>query len=57
MKKELFIATIIFHLLSKGALAEEFNFSFIRGGSKDIPGVLNSNKGNVMVLKSRHLPR
>ncbi|HHF7890291.1 TPA: outer membrane usher protein PefC, partial [Escherichia coli] len=47
MKKEIFIAAIIFHLLSKGALAEEFNYSFIRGGSKDIPDVLNSNKENV----------
>ncbi|HEM0469445.1 PefC/AfrB family outer membrane usher protein [Escherichia coli] len=47
MKKEIFIATIIFHLLSKGALAEEFNYSFIRGGSKDIPEVLNSKKENV----------
>ncbi|ELY7390759.1 PefC/AfrB family outer membrane usher protein [Cronobacter universalis] len=43
MKKEIVFFSIIFHLLSKHALAEEFNYSFIRGGSKDIPEVLNSN--------------
>lgn len=47
MKKEIFFATIIFHLLSKVALAEEFNYSFIRGGSKDIPEILDSNKNNL----------
>lgn len=47
MKKEIFFAAIIFHLLSKGALADEFNYSFIRGGSKDIPDILDSNKKNV----------
>lgn len=47
MKKEIFFATIIFHLLSKVALAEEFNYSFIRGGSKDIPEILGSNKKNL----------
>ncbi|EGI3956562.1 PefC/AfrB family outer membrane usher protein [Escherichia coli] len=46
MKKKLFIAVIVFHFLSKGALAEEFNYSFIRGGSKDIPDILNNNKKN-----------
>lgn len=47
MKKEIFFTAVIFHLLSNGALAEEFNYSFIRGGSKDIPDILDSNKKNI----------
>ena len=46
MKKEIFLFAIIFHLVSKNALAEEFNYNFIRGGSKDIPEILNSNGKN-----------
>lgn len=32
---------IVFNLWSKNTLADEFNYSFIRGGSKEIPQILN----------------
>lgn len=44
MKKKLIFYIVIFHLGCNAALAEEFNYSFIRGGSKDIPDILDSNK-------------
>ena len=42
MKKGMVLFVIIFHLVQKYALAEEFNYSFIRGGSKQIPEILNN---------------
>ncbi|MFU0777267.1 MAG: fimbria/pilus outer membrane usher protein [Citrobacter braakii] len=42
MKKGMVLFLIIFHLVQKYALAEEFNYSFIRGGSKQIPEILNN---------------
>lgn len=47
MKKKLFLSAIIFHLLSKNSLADGFNYNFIRGGSKDIPEILNNKLQNV----------
>ncbi len=47
MKKKLIFYIVIFHLGCNAALAEEFNYSFIRGGSKDIPDILDSNKKNI----------
>lgn len=41
-EKGMVLFLIIFHLVQKYALAEEFNYSFIRGGSKQIPEILNN---------------
>lgn len=38
---------IVFSLWSKNTLADEFNYSFIRGGSKEIPQILNAKTQNL----------
>lgn len=37
---------IVFSLWSNNTLADEFNYSFIRGGSKEIPQILNTKTPN-----------
>ncbi|CBG90826.1 PefC/AfrB family outer membrane usher protein [Citrobacter rodentium] len=47
MKKSLALCIIIFPLGCKNVLADGFNYSFIRGGSKEIPQILTNKKKNV----------
>lgn len=44
MKKKLIYYIIIFHLGCNPALADEFNYDFIRGGSKEIPQILKNEQ-------------
>lgn len=46
MKKRLILSIIVFPLSCKNVLADDFNYSFIRGGSKQIPQILASNQKN-----------
>lgn len=44
MKKKHIFYIIIFHLGCNVALADEFNYDFIRGGSKEIPQILKNEQ-------------
>ncbi|EFR7905977.1 PefC/AfrB family outer membrane usher protein [Escherichia coli] len=46
MKKRLILSIVIFPLSCINVLADDFNYSFIRGGSKQIPQILASNQKN-----------
>ena len=47
MKIKLLCIAIIFHLWSNEVLADDFNYSFIRGGSKEVPEVLKNTGQNI----------
>lgn len=47
MKIKVLCVAIIFHLWSNEILADDFNYSFIRGGSKDVPEVLKNTGQNI----------
>ncbi|ELY2767602.1 PefC/AfrB family outer membrane usher protein [Cronobacter malonaticus] len=47
MKIKALCVAIIFHLWSNEILADDFNYSFIRGGSKEVPEVLKNTGQNI----------
>lgn len=47
MKIKVLCIAIILHLWSNEILADDFNYSFIRGGSKEVPEVLKNTGGNI----------
>lgn len=47
MKIKVLCVAIIFHLWSNEILADDFNYSFIRGGSKEVPEVLKNPGQNI----------
>ncbi|MDE5205005.1 FimD/PapC N-terminal domain-containing protein [Citrobacter amalonaticus] len=47
MKIKVLCIAIIFHLWTNEVLADDFNYSFIRGGSKEVPEVLKNTGQNV----------
>ena len=47
MKIKVLCIAIILHLWSNEILADDFNYSFIRGGSKEVPEALKNTGGNI----------
>lgn len=47
MKIKVLCIAIIFHLWSNEILADDFNYSFIRGGSNEVPEVLKNTGQNI----------
>ncbi|MFP1590518.1 hypothetical protein ACLB1M_00865 [Escherichia coli] len=47
MKIKVLCVAIIFHLWSNEILADDFNYSFIRGGSKEVPEVFKNPGQNI----------
>lgn len=46
MRVQYLYLAIVFSLWSKNTLADEFNYSFLRGASKDIPQIFSADKKN-----------